>query len=291
MAIKNTEGKIIVTNCCSCKGDRNHKILACRRLKIREEDYNSDTDYMIVQCLGCNNISFLEECSSDDMLRIDGNGEPEYYSETSVYPQKDKVDSIKNVYYIPPKIRLIYQESIKALNNDCLNLASAGFRAVIEVVCSNKEIKEKTLDKKINKLFKDGFITKDDRDRLHAVRFIGNDSIHEIKAPTEEELILVFQIINNLLNNLYITERVIGGNLVKPIKRFEDFTPLLLEEIEKKVAGDSVFFSNIWPNNRLLIKDDMPLFEKKLIEKIESGDFNKLKLLSSSSGKQEYEVL
>ena len=41
---------------------------------------------------------------------------------------------------------------------------------------------------KINNLEKGKFITERDSSRLHSIRFLGNDSVHEMDVPNEKKL-------------------------------------------------------------------------------------------------------
>jgi hypothetical protein len=58
----------------------------------------------------------------------------------------------------------------------------------------------------LNKLLANGLITKKASERLHSIRYIRNDSIHELKEPEEEQLLLVLEIIHHLLNDLYLID-------------------------------------------------------------------------------------
>lgn len=84
----------------------------------------------------------------------------------------------------------IYKETVKAINAECYTLAAAGFRAVIESICLDKQIEGDNLEAKVNNMQKAGIITMEDRNRLHSVRFLGNDFPTELQAPNPQPQIL-----------------------------------------------------------------------------------------------------
>lgn len=59
------------------------------------------------------------------------------------------------------------------------------------------------LQGKINGLHQKGKLTKENAETLHEHRFIGNTSIHELNAPSNEELRLAIEIIENVFDSLY----------------------------------------------------------------------------------------
>ena len=114
-------------------------------------------------------------------------GEPELYHDPDVYiyPSKDKeCVQPKQIHFnqnaIP--VSLYYTESITALNNDSLLLSALGLRACLERFCHYNGILTGTLQNKIDELKTKSKITEDECKLLHGIRFIGNESAHDI-AP------------------------------------------------------------------------------------------------------------
>jgi len=49
-----------------------------------------------------------------------------------------------------------------------------------------------------------GVLTKDGADILHSLRNMGNDAAHEVKPHSEVELNVAFDVVENLLENVYL---------------------------------------------------------------------------------------
>lgn len=164
---------------------------------------------------------------------------------------------------------------------------------VIEAVCLENRIVGKNLELKINYLCKEGIITKHDRDRLHSIRFMGNDSVHMMQASDKDALLLVLDIINTLLNNLYILENRCQRILEGPIKEFADFATLLDKGLKIKKVGEVDILKNLLPHDRRLIREDIGKFEKILQNKINDGSYDKLTICTppTQGRNQQYKIL
>ena len=60
-----------------------------------------------------------------------------------------------------------------------------------------------TLEKKINSLQKEKILAEEHAEILHALRFIGNEAVHELTAPPEKDLKVAIEIVEHTLENLY----------------------------------------------------------------------------------------
>lgn len=281
--------------CSVCKRLTHHNILGEKSVTADgDEDSWWNQTYRIVQCCGCDNVSFNLESMDESMVKFDVDGNEELYSEYTSFPvDEGDVRPIEFTWNFPSTIYKIYFETLTALNNKCYALAAAGFRMIVEAICKDKEIKFKNLEAQINGLRKQGIISEADRNRLHSVRFMGNDSVHVEKAPTKEDLLLVLEIINGILSNLYVIEDKIKDKLEKPIQTYKDFEALLLEGLSSREVGEVDILRNMLPENRRLIKEDIASFESQLKQNIQEGKFSKLELcpLPSEGRKQQYKIV
>ena len=248
----------------------------------------------MVKCCGCEHVSFDVETYEESNVRYDRDGREEMYSEHVSYPEPEGLlKPIETSWEFPSDVLRIYRETVKAINTECYTLAAAGFRAVIESICLDKQISGKTLEIKINNMKKAGIITMEDRDRLHSVRFLGNDSVHEIKTPERRTLLVVLEIIEGILKSLYIYEEKISSELERPIKTIDEFITLLNEGVADKTVGTVDVLRNLLPENRRLIREDMNKFEQDLIDLINKGKYNKLSLCPppTQGRHQQYKVI
>lgn len=182
--------------------------------------------YQIVKCKGCDSVSFrqLSVCSED----IDSEtGQPEVrctsYPEPPVEPTprpRGVSRQPKRLPNTPSPVRPIYRETVGAMNAELTTLAAAGLRATVEAICLDKEVdggnvkqkgkggaeemKRSTgLDGKIAGLAENGHLTPQHAETLHSLRFMGNDAVHRLQSPNEDELVTALEIIEHTLDNLY----------------------------------------------------------------------------------------
>jgi len=284
----------IVDNYCSvCRNETKHDVL----FSVNEEgEYG---EYKIVrqcvECLGCENKSFREEYHNYWDTIEDVPGFDEYNIEITNYPNilKGHTD-LKNRYNVPESIRKVYDQTILAFKGKSHLLAGVGFRAAIEAVCIQEKIRGNNLEIKINNLAKNRLITDKEAERLHSIRFIGNDSIHEMEVPTERKLFLVLEIIETLLKNLYIIDAEAKSVLDTIIKDYSDFEDLLWRLVNKTNTNDERTLKEILGKHIRRINFALESIEHIVIERIKSGDLKFLKLgeikiaQSETSQKQHY---
>ena len=242
------------------------------------DGYDWSKDFLIVECAGCENVSFRIEYSSEESIRDPDTGE--IILDVKTYPSvlKNRKE-LQDTYLLPFYIKTAYKESITAFKNDCKLLTAAGFRAVIEAVCKDKGIKGSEIKVKIDNLFKKGFLSEHEADRLHAVRFLGNDSIHEIEVPTEEQLYSCLIIIEHLLTTLYLIDKLISNTIDKMIVKyffFEELLDYLVANLDKGV--EKSLKEILGKDLRRISNTNLKKFEKGLQIKIRKGEYKDLVL-------------
>lgn len=202
--------------CANCNRPTNQTILKQEELNYYEEDTTwwENNKYQIIQCGGCDEISFRKIYSDAQMNQT--RDENDAHSQ-ELYPKRGPNSvPIRTFHNIPLNIRGLYRETVDAYNNEQLILCTAGIRAMIEGICLDKKIiginvitkKGKTilknsLEGKIDGLAESGYLTKDNATSLHELRFLGNEALHELSRPSVAELKLVIEIIELTLDNIY----------------------------------------------------------------------------------------
>jgi hypothetical protein len=117
---------------------------------------------------------------------------------------------------VPVDIKKVYLETVEAYNNNLTLLSGVGVRAILEGICIDKGIKEGTfkntegkeirskgLDGKIYGLASSGYLTSDNAEVLHELRFLGNAAVHELSNPGTVDLSIAIDIIELVLDNIY----------------------------------------------------------------------------------------
>ena len=216
-----TKDKVIQVLCQQCKRNTRHIVLRSVDTSYSEDwgdgFFSAESKYQVIQCLGCEEISFRTESSNSEDI------DPEYGPVISevIYPRRTmETINIKSYLNLPYHLNRIYKETIECYNNDLMTLCGAGARALVEGLCKEKSVKdgpveeiksdgsriikrEKNLQGRINGLAEKGILTKKNADILHEHCFLGNEALHELSLPTKEELSLAITIIEHVLDSIY----------------------------------------------------------------------------------------
>jgi len=181
-----------------------------------EEWYYWNSDFQIIECQGCGNISFRNESSNSEDYDEEG-----HRANEMIYPKRTTDTwNTKDFLNIPYNLRRIYRETIDCFNNENLTLCGAGARALVEGLCKENGISDGEIENikpdgtvnkkrvdnlqgKINGLHEKGKLTKENAEILHEHRFLGNTAIHDLSAPSKEDLGLALEIIEHVFDNLY----------------------------------------------------------------------------------------
>lgn len=199
--------------CSKCNRKTNHKVLTSVEYywdasgDIQGYDY-----YETISCLGCDEISFRLASTNSDDIDMDEDGKY-FNSETEeLFPQRLIGRSLlSDLHLLPLKIRQIYRETHSALSSGLKILAGVGIGALIESICIEEQTKGFNLKERIEDLVKKGVLTQKSADILHETRFLRNRSAHEIEAATDTELSVAFDIMENLLQTVYIIPKKADG--------------------------------------------------------------------------------
>ena len=208
--------------CSNCRTDTNHIVLTSIYETGSEpmDHYNTfdwNSTYEIIHCLGCDTISFRSNKINSENTDYDGSP----IEIINLYPKREyDTLAVKDYWHVPQNLEQIYKETIDTYNNGNLTLSAAGIRAIVEGLCEDHNIKKGTIivkDKdgaeikkkssglqgKINGLYENGKLTKENADILHEHRFLGNKALHKLTMSSKMHLRLAIEIIENVFDNLY----------------------------------------------------------------------------------------
>lgn len=279
--------------CRTCRGLRNQKeIHRVKRIGEEDEGYLQwTTTYSILECLGCETISFLETYGDSSMIIEGKHGEPVYYDDEIIYPPYLRNGNEITSFFLPEPIRSIYKETISAFKSDSSILTAGGLRAIIEAICNHLKIKKGELAIRINLLHEKGHLTLSESKRLHSIRFLGNDALHEIEKPKKTHLYILLEIVNHLLANLFINDKKMKGQLETIIDKYEDFLHLIRNKINNDLVGKEYTLTQILgKSKRLILKVNIKTFEDILKDEIKKGKIDYLSI-SNESEQSVYNVL
>ncbi|MBT0664679.1 DUF4145 domain-containing protein [Geobacter pelophilus] len=273
-----SEEKIIWADCKRCARKTQHEEMYIHHISADPDEYPDAETWQVIRCRGCLNIAFRYQYDDYCDVHETDDGNYEHTTTVSLFPK-----TIRNhkrldcSYYIPDVIRNVYQQTLSAYGEEAYILASVGLRATIEATCNHLKISGNSLEKRIDQLFKAGHVSNGDKRRLHAIRFLGNDAAHEILEPNESELRVALEIVEHLLNSVFILEKK-AKRLETVIETYDEFLKALSSSVKQLKLGETMSVANILGRKRRLVTQSLTSFEAKLIDDISAGNIAYLKL-------------
>lgn len=207
ITLEKTKNEIRQVVCRSCDNATNHIVCNSAELYWVEEEagIQGRIEYELIRCMGCDQISFRVASSNSEDYDRDEDGDYVSRVDEEIYPSRLMGRlPIEYQYVLPGKISSIYRETHVAICTKLKILAGVGIRALIEVVCTEENAEGQNLEQKIDDLVKKEILTKANAIVLHKTRILGNKAAHEVEAPSDSELDVAFDIVENLLETVYI---------------------------------------------------------------------------------------
>lgn len=209
--INQPENRVESVSCGECKGKKNHKILVSAYYDIYSAEgfFVQTDDHQVIQCLGCTHISFRR-------VHYDNHQEEAFFEK--IYPDPAQRLPIEGVHLLNPYIQSIYQETLKTINNNQVILFGMGIRTILEAITQEQKTPGIDLNEKITNLVKQGAVAQRDVGALHDLRRIGNEATHSIKPSSSKEIKVAMDVIEHLLQKIYILPYHVKENLSSPLK-------------------------------------------------------------------------
>src|SRR5205809_930398 len=122
------KGDVMKVQCINCTTPTNHVVVEETKVSGEEEGIDWATEYQVIQCRGCDAISFRKvSWSSENFDPYTGEEE----SIETLYPSRTAGrNPIIGHEEFPGRTRRIYLEVLTALNNGAPVLAAIGLRAI-----------------------------------------------------------------------------------------------------------------------------------------------------------------
>lgn len=268
--------KAVWSDCRVCSRSTRHEVLYQHIEEGNPDSYHDRDTWQIVRCLGCHTTGFRHKYDDFENVSEGYDGNVRHDVDITSYPRVIKNHKkLTKLYHVPLLIRRAYSQTLSAYSEDAFVLASIGLRATIEAVCNHLKLSGNSLEKRIDQLFKGGYVSNGDKKLLHAIRFLGNDAAHEIKEPKESELRVALEIVEHLLNSVFILEKK-AQSLETIIETYEEFLPVVAV-CAKSYKGEPFFsLSSLLERRRRLVGQNLDAFETKLKADIECGNIKYL---------------
>ena len=199
------ERKIEKIHCNQCHHPTRHEVLLVREQEEPEEvSEESSMDwritYTVLECLGCGNVTLRRQDFSF-VADID---------ETEYYPPFVSRRMPSWGYELPDDFESLMKECYTALHADSKSLSLMGARTLVELFMNLNIGDIGGFDKKLNKLVDSGFLSKKNKELLEAALDAGHAAIHRAHKPTNKDVNIVFDIVENLIQTLVLKGKVDG---------------------------------------------------------------------------------
>jgi hypothetical protein len=199
-----TQGQSYWEECTKCKHETKHTVLNSIDTWDSSDDgeIEEQRHFQTISCNGCGDLGFRREssCSEDD---------EDQAPRVELFPPRNRPFS-RNEYdfYFPRPVRTLYAEVHAALANGLRILAGSGIRSIVETVCESEHATGRRLQSRIDSLVMRQKLTAEGAEILHRVRGMGNRVVHKGNVPDDEDLSAAMHVIENLLQNLYIVQKI-----------------------------------------------------------------------------------
>ncbi|CAN7659756.1 DUF4145 domain-containing protein [Variovorax paradoxus] len=198
-------GEVRILPCMRCVGETRHTVRAAADVHGEVERQDGDFYWVVnnqlLECGGCGQITYRRaESDSDGQGPDDGE-----WDDSKLYPPRvSGRKALPESWMLEPKVRQIYKETANAIAAGSPILAGIGLRAILETVCQQKSAAGRNLLDKIDDLVTKQVLTPNGAAVLHQIRTLGNNSAHEVQPHSDKQLALAMDVIEHLLEDVYI---------------------------------------------------------------------------------------
>jgi len=191
--------KTMWSHCNECGQETKHEIVhkASMRRTYDDDEYPVDvgSDWTIVQCCGCEEVSMrrVDWCSEDD--RQDGPNPPTFFPPRVSRRQPDWVSRESGVADYQDLLEEVYM----ALHADSRRLAMMGARALIDMVITKTVGDQGDFGKGLAELKKRDLISSPDRTIIKAAFDAGSAAMHRGHQPKAVDVNVVIDIVERMI--------------------------------------------------------------------------------------------
>ena len=157
----------------------------------------------VLECAGCQSITLSIEHWNSENADDQGSG----FTQTELYPPRsDKFRKLSLRYprMLPAQIGSLYFATYNAAVSGSPWLAMIGIGSIIEASCHQQGFDKGALQEKINQLLENQNINKSQAAVLHLVRNARNVAAHEFREPSNDQLVAIWDVLNNLIESTLI---------------------------------------------------------------------------------------
>ncbi len=196
--------------CKKCSLETNHKVVACYTENGSDDCGGGHSvdwaeENQIIQCLGCEEISFRVCSTNSEEYEHDYDSNELYHIPTvTYYPGRVLGSKVIDHWLLPWGIGGIYKEARTAVENELFIIGGIAIRVLLESICTDVKAKGRNLEVKIDDLHARSLVTKEGVETLHKIRLLGNRAAHKAQAHSKDQLLLALEVIEHILIGTYI---------------------------------------------------------------------------------------
>lgn len=197
--------KTIRVHCNGCGRETKHAI-RCAHTAVREDFVKEAGDggmafeeketFEVLQCLGCDEMTVRQSFEHEAY----GESKPHFYPPRifrRTPPWKDK---------LPQQVSAVVDEVSRALQTDSPRLATIGARTIVDLVILDKVGDVGSFGEKLAALEAQGYVGRKNREFVSAALEAGSAAAHRGVAPQVVDLNRVIDIVESLLESVYVLE-------------------------------------------------------------------------------------
>jgi hypothetical protein len=196
--------EVVTSPCNHCGHSTNHLVVAVRHFEewVGEEEGDGgvtldlEYEYAMLECGGCQGIS----------LRLDEMLDGTLFS-TTFYPPRIARNKPAWSIDLPIQVQSLMTEIYAALANDSRKLAVMGSRTILDIVMTQKLGRGGTFQSRLEALEAKGFIGRANREVLRTALDARSATARTPYAPPSDIVNEIMDIIENLLQAVYIVPR------------------------------------------------------------------------------------
>lgn len=164
-------------------------------------DMQEDFRWKLLTCPVCHFLTLYQIYTDETMQDIEDGELVQLYESQIIYPENRMI--FKEV---PDEVASAFESALKIKKID-KQICLISLRRTLELICSDKGAKGKSLQSKISNLIKRNIFPKDLENAFSVIREYGNSGAHSNIALTDYQLNELIRILYSVIDYLYITPK------------------------------------------------------------------------------------
>ena len=202
---EDTKQKVVKAPCNNCGPDKLHTVVGQHEVHDTEEvieegqllgEISWRYDYELLECRACRNVRLRATYQDDGTIG----------PEVTYYPPAVSRRLPNWHGHLPPRMENLLAEVYRALHTNSRRLATMGSRALLDMAILDKVGDVGSFKRKLDALQTRGYLGQVGREILEPALEAGHAASHRGHAPKPKEVNRVMDIIENLLQSIYVLE-------------------------------------------------------------------------------------